>query len=69
MYALGLAALGQSGIHIRQIPHAHVTTITYTPIFVMLQWDRKYNLIVVHQITEDDLLMWEMKVVHIYDFS
>jgi len=28
MYALGPAALGLLGIHIRQIPRAHVTTYT-----------------------------------------
>ena len=28
------AALGQSGIHIRQSPHAHVTTITRIFIYV-----------------------------------
>ena len=30
--ALGPAALKQSGIHIRQSPHGHVTTITYITV-------------------------------------
>ena len=32
MYALGPASLWQSGIHIRESPYSHVTTITYTPM-------------------------------------
>jgi len=41
MYALSLRACGPRalGIHIRQIPHAHVTTITYIYIYIVVDGD------------------------------
>ena len=52
MYALGLAALGQSGIPGKSL----MPMLQLLHILLLLQCDRKYNLIVVHQITEDGSL-------------